>query len=291
MELFVGIKIEDTRECLLSALRKLRDPDAARTFEQNFRSLERLWEAVSPDPCLYPYRFQYNWLCGIYVAYRRRQRGTGRATYGELSAKTRQLIEENTTFIQLAESLPVFKIDKDYITKIDDLPSPVDKAAALEAALTAELAEGDESFTYLQLGDRLQRLRALKEASDKAAEDRLRELQGIANEAVKTKEEPARLGLNQPGEYGLFAVLRATANLDDDAYIAQCASSMFNHLRSHQLLVPGWSNTKGGRMRVGQSLLAESWNPQYSRLGFDPDDPSPAFLDAAVDELAKSDQG
>ena len=44
-------------------------------------------------------------------------------------------------------------------------------------------------------------------------------------------------------------------------------------------------------MRVGQSLLAESWNPQYARLGFNQDDPSPAFLDAAVEELARSDQG
>jgi type I restriction enzyme R subunit len=290
MEFFAGIKIEDTRQCLLDALRRLSDPDAARTFEQNFRSLERLWEALSPDPCLYPYRFEYNWLCGIYVAHRRRQRGSG-ATYGELSAKTRQLIEENTTFIQLAESLPVFRIDKDYVTKIDELPSPADKAAALEAALTAELAEGDQSFTYLQLGDRLQRLRELKEASDKAAEDRLRELGEIASEAVKTQEEPARLGLNQAGEYGLFTVLRANANVDDDAYIAESAASMFKHLRSHQLLVRGWSNTKGGRMRVGQSLLAESWNPKYARLGFDQDDASPPFLDAAVDELAKSDQG
>ena len=109
METFDGITIEDTRECLLSALRRLRDSEAAKNFEQNFRSLERLWEAVSPDPCLYPHRLQYNWLCGIYIAYRRRQRGS-RDTYGELSAKTKVLIEENTTFVEMAQSLPVLKI-------------------------------------------------------------------------------------------------------------------------------------------------------------------------------------
>jgi hypothetical protein len=83
MKLFEGITIADTRECLLAALRQLRDPDAAKNFEHNFRSLERLWEAVAPDPCLYPHRYQYNWLCGIYVAHRRRQRGS-KDTYGEL---------------------------------------------------------------------------------------------------------------------------------------------------------------------------------------------------------------
>ena len=47
MNLFAGITIEDTRECLLAALRRLRDPDAAKDFEQNFQSLERLWEAIA----------------------------------------------------------------------------------------------------------------------------------------------------------------------------------------------------------------------------------------------------
>ena len=136
MELFEGITIGDTRACYLAALRRLRDPDAAKNFEHNFKSLERLWEAVAPDPCLYPHRYQYEWLCGIYVAYRRRQSGS-RDTYGELAAKTRELIQENTTFIDIAESLPVFKIDKDYVSKLDELPTPADKAAALEAALTA----------------------------------------------------------------------------------------------------------------------------------------------------------
>ena len=36
----------------VSALRRLRQPEVAKNFEQNFKSLERLWEAVSPDPCL-----------------------------------------------------------------------------------------------------------------------------------------------------------------------------------------------------------------------------------------------
>jgi type I restriction enzyme R subunit len=287
--LFEGITIEDTRDCLLAALRRLHDPDASRNFEQSFKSLERLWEAVAPDPCLYPHRFDYNWLCGIYVAHRRRQRGS-QATYGELSAKTRELIEENTTFVRLAEALPVFKIDKDYITKIDELPTPADKAAALEAALTAELVDGDQGFTYRQLGERLQALRERKEARDLADEDRLRELAHIADEAVTTKEEPGRLELTNPGEYGLYTVLRAHSAVDDETYLADSARAMVGHLVANHLLSAGWSNSKGGRMRVEQSLLAESWNPEYVRLGFDPDDASPAFLVAAVEELATSDR-
>ena len=289
LESFSGIAISDTRACLLAALRALKDPDAAKTFEQNFKSLERLWEAVSPDPCLYPYRHEYNWLCGVYIAHRRRQRGTASATYGELSAKTRELIEENTAFLDAAQALPVFKIDKDYVIKLDALPSAADKAAALEAMLTAELAEDEAGFTYRQLGERLARIKARKDAADKAAEERLRALQAIADELADRVREPEVLYLTQPGEYPLFTILRAYAKTEDQTYLADCARQMVAHLRDNGLLAAGWSGSKGGRMRVAQSLLAESWNPHYAGLGFDPDDPHPPFLEAAVAELVKTD--
>jgi type I restriction enzyme R subunit len=289
MELFEGIAIADTRECLLAALRRLREPEAAKNFEHNFRSLERLWEAVAPDPCLYPHRYEYNWLCGIYVAHRRRQRGS-KDTYGELSAKTRQLIQENTTFVDIAESLPVFKIDKDYVGKLDELPSPADKAAALEAILTGELSEDDPGFIYRQLGERLQRVKERRDAGDDADARRLRELQEIAAALSATKQEPERLGLTEPGEYGLFTILRAHASGAAEDYVGDCARRMVAHLRTNGLLASGWSNSIGGRMRVEQSLLAESWNPSYEKLGFDRDAEDPPFLKAAVSELAKADE-
>lgn len=290
MESFKGITIADTRACLLAALRAIKDPDAAKIFEHNFKSLERLWEAVSPDPCLYPHRYVYNWLCSIYIAQRRRQRGAAkRDTFGELSAKTRELIEQNTTFMDLANALPVFKIDKDYVAKLDELPSAADKAAALEALLTAELAEDEAGFTYRQLGERLARLKSKKDAADKAAEQRLLALREIADEKAKADEEPARLGLTQPGEYALFAILREHSESKDEAYLSDCARRLLAHLRDHQLLPTGWSSSRGGRMRVEQSLIAELWNTDYTALGF-PANGEP-FVDAAVGELAGSDGG
>ena len=288
MESFKGITIADTRECLLAALRAIKDPDAAKIFEHNFKSLERLWEAVSPDPCLYEHRYVYNWLCSIYIAHRRRQSNASkRDTFGELSAKTRELIEQNTTFMDLAEALPVFKIDKDYVTKLDELPSAADKAAALEAILTAELAEDDQGFTYRQLGERLARLKAKKDAADKAAEKRLKELQEIADEKAKLDEEPARLGLTQPGEYAVFTILREFSANKDEVYLSDCSRRLIAHLRDNQLLLPGWSNSKGGRMRVEQSRIAELWNTEYAELGFNAN--GEPFLAPALGELVNTD--
>lgn len=290
LESFKGLQIADTRECLMAALRTIKDPDAGKAFEHNFKSLERLWEALSPDPCLYPHRYAYTWLCSVYVAYRRRQRGAaGKSTHEELSAKTQELINQNTTFMDTALALPVFRIDKDYIAKLDDLPSPADKAAALEALLTAELSEEAAGFVYRQLGERLARLKAKKDAADKAAEQRLRELQAIADEKVKADDEPNRLNLTRPGEYPLFAVLRQCSSNPDEVYLSECARNMIRHLCHQKLLLSGWTHSKEGRMRVENSLLVESWNPRYAALGFDASDPHPAFLELAVNELANAD--
>jgi type I restriction enzyme R subunit len=285
---FSGISVDDSRDSLLAALRRLRDPEVARTFETDFRGLQRLWEAIAPDPILYGHGHAYKWLCGIFVAHRRRKRGP-QVTYGELSAKTRALIEENVTFMTVAESLPTLRIGGDWDGGLAELPSSADKAAALEAALTAELSEDEAGFTYQQLGDRLQRLRTRRALQDEADEQRLKELKDIADAVSTAKEEPATLGLTEQGQYELFSVLRAFSSAEE-ADAAEAARAMIEHLHRNNLLAPGWSNTRGGRMRVEGSLLAESWNPRYAALGFDVDDPSPAFLGAALTELIKSDR-
>lgn len=286
LESFNGIKIEDTRACLLAALRALSDSNAAKIFEQNFRSLERLWEAVAPDPCLYPLRHDYTWLTTIYIAYRRRKRGS-KETHGELSAKTQKLIEENTTFMHVADELPIFKIDADYITKLEDLPTPGDKAAALVEALTAELAEGDPNFTYRMLGQRLAELKKRRDDSDVATSMRLAELEKLAAEVAISRHEPERLNLINPGEYELFTVLRATAKISDEKFLADSARKFMDFLRTKKLLPSGWSTGKEGRQRVDDSLLSESWNEFYKALGYSVEHPE--FIEPAIEELAKLD--
>jgi hypothetical protein len=71
--------------------------------------------------------------------------------------------------------------------------------------------------------------------------------------------------------------------------LASAAKAMVAHLRRNNLLPNGWSTTRGGRMPVASSLLAESWKPEYAPLELDPDDPDPPFLAAALEELAKYD--
>ena len=164
----------------------------------------RVWKAVAPDPCLYPHRYTYNWLCSIYVAHRRRQRGTKDNLRRALPGNTGADFLENTSFIAIAEALPVFKIDKDYATNLDELPTPADKAAALELSYSPASWQKTTRVSWTQLGERLQRIKERRDAGDDATARRLRELEEIAAAAVETKTEPERLNLIQPGEDRVF---------------------------------------------------------------------------------------
>ncbi len=284
---FHGIKIDDTRDCLLACLRRLSDSQVALEFETNFKHLEALWEALSPDESLYPYRHEYAWLCAMYIAHRRRNRRDA-ITHDELAQKTRELIHQFTELLVTAEDVPVYKVDVDYLVKVQSLPTAADRAAELEAALTAELVDGPDGFAYKQLGERLKQAVEAKQNDDEAALRFLREAEEIVYDVNAIKTEPQRLGLTQTGEFELYTVIKAFAATPDEALCVQAAKAMIKHLRDKHYLPAGWSATLGGRKRVSLELQILSWDAPFDALQLAPTDLEDAvFLRTAVEELAK----
>ena len=198
MKFFEGIKIEDTRACLMACLRKLADNETGRHFETQFKRTEVLWEALAPDECLYPHRREYAWLCAMYIAHRRRNRRV-LATHEELAAKTREMIQAHTAVLNIAEEMPVYKIDANYLTRVRELPTPGDRAAELEAALTAELTEGGGGFLYKLLGQRLEQVLARRDADIESTRRRLQELEALVGEALVPEDGAGEAGINRRG--------------------------------------------------------------------------------------------
>jgi type I restriction enzyme, R subunit len=289
MAFFHGIKIEDTRDCLLACLRRLADPKNTTEFEAQFKRTETLWEAISPDECLYPMRYQYAWLCGMYVAHRRRNRRV-LASHEELAAKTRELIQQNTSFMDMAEDVPVYRIDDKYLTRVQELPTAADRAAELESALNRELIEGGgKGFLYRSLGERLLRVVQQKETTDDAALKRIREYEAIVQELNKAKSEPGRLGLTEPGEFDLFTVVQDFAKVKDEALCVKATKAMMAQLKQSKLLPAGWAESAGGRKKVSLSLQVISLGDEFLPLGLcSEDDADPVFVRMAVDELART---
>ena len=261
----------------------------ASEFETQFKRMETLWESLSPDECLYDFRHDYTWLTSIYIAHRRRNR-RALATHEELSVKTRELIQQHTEFMEIAEQVPVYKIDANYLTKVGQLPTAADRAAELESALTRELIERNNGgIVHKLLGDRLKQAIEDKEQSDAAGLKLLQELQSIVQELNEAQAEPERLGLKEPGEYELFTVVRNFAALKDEPLCIRATKAMMSRLQRGQHLPPGWWETRGGKNKVSQTLQVESWEPDFEPLNLCPvDETELPFLAAAVEELGRA---
>jgi len=283
---FDGIKREDTRECYRATGKQLRKRDVAQRFKSAFKRLETLWEAVSPDALLYPLGRDFAWLCGVYISY---QRSINRRpeTREALAVKTREIVREHTTFLDVAEEMPVYKIDADYVVKTRKLPTPADRAAEILDALTKEIAENEENPAYKGLGERLDRLATERDAEMDETARKLAEYEAMADEIARLKEEPVRLGLTKPGEYPLFALIRAQATGGNEAAWVAAAQKIIGRLRENVRLNPGWSETVAGQKAVGfmlHAFLITEW--QVFGL-CSPTDPDPEFVEQALTEIKK----
>src|SRR5262249_61609145 len=63
-------------------------------FAAEYCVLGTIWEALSPDPCLSPYRTDYKWLTQVYESVKPPS-GNGKLLWHALGAKTIELINEN----------------------------------------------------------------------------------------------------------------------------------------------------------------------------------------------------
>lgn len=197
-----------------------------------------------PTIACYDHRRAYAWLAGVYITFRRQSKREP-FTSRDPPAKTREMIRAHTEILDIADNVPIYKIDADYLVKVMALPTPADRAAEMEAALNAELLDGG-SFLYKKLGERLKAALARKEADDEAAAKLLEELSSIVGQVQASQAEPARLGLEQPGEFELFTVVREFAKDADEARCADATRFLMGKLREKGALPSDWADSVGG---------------------------------------------
>jgi type I restriction enzyme R subunit len=81
-------------EGLIAAQDCLPDNETRDKFAAEYSVLSRLWEALSPDPCLGPYETDYKWLTQVYESVKPPS-GNGKLLWHALGAKTIELVHEN----------------------------------------------------------------------------------------------------------------------------------------------------------------------------------------------------
>jgi len=288
MAFFKGIKIEETRECLLASLRRISDPETATEFRMLTNDIEVFWLGISPDVCLHPLRFKYAWLCSISLALWRLEWRSNH-TRKDLGPNTREVIEQHTMMmIHLAEQVPACTIDAEYLSKISVLTVPADRALELKAALRWEIKMYRDEFVSRPLRERLRAIIEEKVTDDAAVTWQVKEMEAIVEELIRLKKEAALLGRKEWYVYELFTVIRAMAKTGDEAQYLRAAKTVVAELRRTGHLPCGGGMNAVAKQRLALALQAACRISGVRELGLCPEgEEQSAFLVEAVGEWAR----
>ena len=97
-------------EGLIAAQEHLPDNETRDSFAAQYSVLSRLWEALSPDPILEPYRTDYTWLTQVYESVKPPS-GNGKLLWHALGAKTVELVHENVHLEAVRDDLDTLVMD------------------------------------------------------------------------------------------------------------------------------------------------------------------------------------
>jgi type I restriction enzyme R subunit len=238
-------------EGLIAAQECLPDNDARDRFASAYGYLTRHWEALAPDPVLAPYRDDYRWLTGVYESVQPPS-GQGKLLWHALGAKTIELIQENVHVEVVRDDLDTLVMDAEVLEDLLSDPEPTKKAKELEIKLIQRLKRHAESERFVELGERLERLRERHEQGVLLSIDYLKELAELARQAVQAEREVVPVDEQDLGKAALTELFDGTKNEDTPIIVERIVADIDSIVE--KVRFPEWQLTIEGERTVKQAL-------------------------------------
>ena len=266
---FDEIKLEDTYECQIAIIRKLSEIDHGQ-FENEFHRVVQLWEAISPNPGLRPYRTKYQWLVTIYELYMEEFR---RIDFDAefYAVQTRKLLEESTMLLDFRGHMPEIAIDADYLTKLQETKlSPSDKAEKIIRDIETMIRTNQNSSAiYIEFQERLDALIRQKNANATEIEGILKQLSELYTEVDEAIEMPKKMGFDNKGTFEIYQTIKNHIENFSEELVRDFAEKLTERIRAKIYI--GWQEVtpEYNRMKFEVELLAA--NDKYESLNLDVD--------------------
>ena len=173
-------------EGLMAAQQCLPNNEVRDQFAAQFTLLARIWEALSPDPCLAPFATDYTWLTQVYESVKPPS-GSGKLLWHRLGAKTIELINQNTHVEPIPDHLETLVLDAGVLAEILADADPEKRARQVEIQLIARLRKHVGNPEFVALGERLERVRERHEQGVLTSLEFLKQILELAQEVVEAE--------------------------------------------------------------------------------------------------------
>ncbi|WMW64534.1 HsdR family type I site-specific deoxyribonuclease [Nitratidesulfovibrio liaohensis] len=238
-------------EGLIAAQDCLPDNETRDKFAAEYSVLSRLWEALSPDPCLGPYKKDYKWLTQVYESVKPPS-GNGKLLWYALGAKTIELVHENVHLETVRDDLDTLVMDAEVLEGLLDAKDPDKKSREIEIKLIARLRKHKNNRKFVALGERLEKLKERHEQGLLHSLDFLKELLTLAKEVVQAEKQVDPVDEQAKAKAALTELFAEMKNGKTPMVVERIVTDIDEIVRLVRF--PGWQNTKAGEREVQKVL-------------------------------------
>lgn len=250
---FPGVdRTRDDWEGLVAAQNCLPNDEIKDAFGAHYRALNRVWNALSPDACLNPYKLDYKWLSKVYDSIRPTDE-RGRLIWAALGPKTLQLVHENITVQEVVKDEDILEMDAQIIEKfIAGDTEAGKKKKKIELDLAAIIRKHPDDPRFIALGARMEKLREEHEAGLLTSMAFLKALLDLAKEAAQMEREVVPEDREDKGKAALTALFQSVRNENTPVIVERIVSDIDGIVRIVRF--EGWQNVSTGRKMISRNL-------------------------------------
>jgi len=252
---FPGVdRTVDGWEGLMAAQDCLPNDKDKDKFGADYRVLNRVWNALSPDECLAPFRFDYKWLSKVYESIKPVD-GRGGLIWASLGAKTLELVHDNIAVDDVRETPAeeILELDADLIEGfIEGRETAKKKARKIEIDLVARILEHSDDPRFVELGKRLEELREKHAQGLVTSIEFLKHLLELAHDAAQAEKEVVPVEEIDKGKAALTELFVSIKTSKTPIIVERVVTDIDDIVKIVRF--DGWQDTTAGRREVKKAL-------------------------------------
>ncbi|HHM5927043.1 TPA: type I restriction endonuclease subunit R [Pseudomonas aeruginosa] len=248
---FVGVdRTVEGYEGLIAAQQCLPNNEVRDNFAVEYSLLNKLWEAISPDPILGEYEKDYKWLSQVYQSVQPSS-GHGKLIWHSLGAKTIELIHQNVHVDAVRDDLDTLVLDADLLEAVLSNPDPK-KAKEIEIKVARRLRKHLGNPKFKALSERLDALRDRFESGVLNSVEFLKQLLQLAKEVLQAEKETPPEEDEDRGKAALTELFNEVKTAETPIIVERVVADIDEIVRLVRF--PGWQDTLAGEREIKKAL-------------------------------------
>lgn len=226
-------------------------------FGADYRVLNKAWNALSPDPFLNTYSFDYQWLSRVYESVKPTD-GRGGLIWAALGAKTMELVHQNLEVGDAHEDEEIISLDATLIDQFIEKQKNIKKTTMkVEIDLVAKIQKHGREEKFVKLGQKLEDLRERHEQGLINSIEFLKLLLQLAKEAAQAEKEVVPEEEIDKGKAALTELFNGVRNEKTPIMVERIVNDIDDIVKIVRF--DGWQDTNTGRNEVKKALRSVVW--------------------------------